>query len=102
MDIGMAFSSFLTHKNVSDEPIVAAIEKVEVQEIGQEKERKPVLFLEGQAKGLVLNKTNANTIAALYGPETDLWTGKMIELYATKCTFMGQLKDCIRVREPQE
>lgn len=59
---------------------------------------KLVLKFEGKEKGLVLNKTNATTIAAAYGPESDTWTGKNIFLYSTKVDFGGNLVDAIRVR----
>jgi len=49
-------------------------------------------------KKLVLNKTNAKTIAAMYGNETDDWVGKRITLYPTTTKFGRDTVDCIRVR----
>ena len=50
------------------------------------------------AKKLVLNKTNAKTIAKLLGNETDGWKGKAITVYPTTCKAFGETVDCIRVR----
>jgi hypothetical protein len=49
-------------------------------------------------KGLVLNKTNASSIAKLHGDETDYWIGKRITLIAEECDFKGKRTPCIRVR----
>ena len=34
------------------------------------------LKFQGAQKGMILNKTNANTIAAIYGPDTGGWMAK--------------------------
>ena len=49
-------------------------------------------------KRLVLNKTNAKSIAAVCGNDTEQWIGSKITLYATKCMAFGKQQDCIRVR----
>ncbi len=60
-----------------------------------EMQRRP----ESLQKRLVLNKTNARVIAALYGPVANEWIGKRITLYATTCQAFGKTTDCIRIRE---
>ena len=42
---------------------------------------KPVVKFEDEPMKLVLNRTNANAIATVYGNNTDNWMGKLIELY---------------------
>lgn len=74
----------------------------------REVKRQPLLRLT-TAKGdpislpLALNKTNAKTIAQLYGNNPRAWTGKLITLYPTTTEVGGRTEDCIRVRnqEPQ-
>lgn len=61
---------------------------------------KVILSFEGKEKGLVVNKTNAKIIASAYGPDTDHWVGKAIEIYPDKTMFGADLVDCIRVRIP--
>src|SRR6185436_3542211 len=66
---------------------------------GAEKEKKPVLYFQKATKGLVLNRTNAMTIAGLYGDEADEWGGKRISIYPTRIRAFGAMQDTIRVRE---
>jgi len=60
--------------------------------------KKPVLMFQGKKLGLLLNKTNAKTIAAMYSTDTRKWIGKRIAIYATTTMFGRQTVDCIRVR----
>jgi hypothetical protein len=59
---------------------------------------KPIVFFQGAEKGLVLNKTNANTIAGMYSPETSNWIGKQVTLFPTQVDFQGRQVAAIRVR----
>lgn len=63
------------------------------------KVKKPVVWFVEAKKGLVINVTNAKIIVALYGDETDGWTGKSIAIYPTRVKAFGEMQDCIRVRE---
>lgn len=75
------------------------IEKIEIEEIGRDKEKKPVIYFEEDGKGLVCNKTNARTIARLIGSEEfDEWIGKTINLYRCEVDFQGEMVDSIRVK----
>jgi|SRR5579862_5805356 len=68
----------------------------------QKKERKPVVHFKGARKPLALNRTNAKTIAALYGKDTVHWIGKRVTLYPTTTNFGPEEGiDCIRIR-PKE
>ncbi|NIA72448.1 hypothetical protein HBA54_28065 [Pelagibius litoralis] len=62
---------------------------------------KPALHFQNAEKPLVLNKTNASTIAAIYGEETQNWFGQKIEIYPTETDYQGKRVACIRVRAPQ-
>lgn len=61
-------------------------------------EKRPVLHFEGIRQMLVLNKTNALSIAALHGPELSGWIGKRVVLYPDKVAAFGAVTDAIRVR----
>ncbi len=50
---------------------------------------------------LVLNLTNANALAMLYGNNIDNWIGKLIELYPTRTQFGSSMVDAVRVRAPR-
>lgn len=62
------------------------------------KEARWVVTLKKARKRWVLNKTNATTIAKLYGPEANNWADKRVTLYVTKVDAFGETKDAIRVR----
>jgi hypothetical protein len=47
---------------------------------------------------LLLNKTNAKTIARLYGNNPGAWVGKLITLHPATTSVGGEDVDCIRVR----
>ena len=74
-------------------------EKVELYTPGHGKNFKGLLFFVGAKKKMVLNKTNARTIARLYGGELNGWKGKKIILYPTTCTCGGETVSCLRVRD---
>lgn len=59
---------------------------------------KPVVKFAGQKQGLVLNKTNATTIAGMYGEDYSQWAGKPVTLFPTTCEMAGETKSCIRIR----
>lgn len=80
------------------EPVVA-IDRVEYEAVGREKDRKAVVYFQGKEKGLVLNKTNAMKIVQLSGSgDTDDWNGFRIKIYATETEFAGETVECIRIK----
>src|SRR5690606_716958 len=64
-----------------------------------ETERRPVMRFAETPKKLVLNKTNAKTIAKLLGVDTATWIGQRITLYPTTTKFGRDTVECIRVRD---
>lgn len=48
---------------------------------------------------MVLNVTNTQTIAGLYGDYTEDWIGESIQIYATEVKAFGKLTNALRVRE---
>lgn len=74
-----------------------AMEDLRVQ--GGKKERRPVITFKDAKKRLVLNKTNAKSIAKLHGTDTNDWAGKQITMYPTKCMLGREQVDCIRIRD---
>lgn len=76
------------------------IRKIEIKEFdadGGGKERKPIIFFDGE-KQMVCNKTNGNAIAELYGEETDNWIGKEIVLVVRDVDFQGKSTPAIRIK----
>lgn len=78
---------------------IADVKRDELQMKGGKKQIKPVLYFEETGKKLVVNATNAETIAALHGREAEGWIGKRITLFPTRAKFGRETVDAIRVRE---
>jgi hypothetical protein len=96
MDIKAAFpGSFLKAADLQGRRVNVGIDRVTLEEVGGE--HKPVIYFIGKERGLVLNKTNGNIIAEMYGTETDNWHGCVITLYPAKVEFQGNIVAAIRV-----
>lgn len=103
-------STYLGAHDLQGRDVVLTIRRVVVEDLKTERgtERKPVVyFVETQRKAekdhtdekrLVLNKTNATTIAAMHGNEVNAWNGKRITLYAAPVSAFGKEVEAIRVR----
>lgn len=100
MNINDAFPSNYLKASDCEQPRVLTIKQVTIEEIGDDKDRKPVVHFHEVEQGLVLNRTNANMIAHRYGNETDQWNGKKIKLYVDQVSFQGRIVDAIRVKTP--
>ena len=92
-------SNYLKASDLKGTQPVVVIDRVEFEAVGRQKEMKPVLYLAGKEKGIVLNKTNATNISNLAGtPETNDWAGIRIRLYATHVEFQGEAVEAIRIK----
>src|SRR6516225_5724109 len=99
MDINTAFpSSYLKAADLLDGPTRRIITKVAVKDIRGD--RKVVMDFADDDKPLIVNKTNARTIARAYGSDTDRWIGKSIELVEALVDFQGSSVPAVRVRIP--
>lgn len=72
---------------------------VEIEQIRQD--MCPVLYFQGKDKGVVLNKTNARTISAAYGDDTEAWAGQPVELYEAEVMYEGKAVPGIRMTVPR-
>ncbi len=99
MQLNDAFpSKFITAADLRGQDHTVTIQDVQMGEVGQNSDVKPILFFVDKPKGMVMNKTNGNTIASTLGPDTDNWRGHSITIYPSVTTFNGEEVDCIRVR----
>ena len=101
MDINQAFpSKYLKASDIEGQRATVTISSATQEELGGD--LKVILYFQGKEKGMVLNKTNAYTISAMYGPITENWIGRQIELFATMVTFQGQPVPALRVAPPMQ
>jgi hypothetical protein len=82
-----------------DEAVSLKIAKIKIEEVGKDKDTKPVIYFEGEEKGFVANKTNCRAIAALTGSEeVEEWVGQTVRLYRTEVEYQGEMVESIRVK----
>ena len=98
MKIDQAFpSTYLKAAELGGRDLTLTIRSVQMEDMGSG-EMKPVVYFNNTEKGLVLNRTNANTIAGLYGLEMNDWSGKQVTIFPTQVDFRGDQVAAIRVR----
>lgn len=99
MRISSAFpSNYLKAADLQGHQVKVTIDRVETEVIGTES--KPILYFKGKEKGMVLNKTNANNIAAAFGDDTEEWDGAEIILFEAMVDFQGKTVPALRIRIP--
>lgn len=91
-------SKYLKSSDLKGQEVRVTMARVEREEIGQDK--KLVLYFKGKEKGMVLNKTNANTIGDFYGDDSDDWYDQPLILFAIRTEYQGKPVDGLRVRIP--
>lgn len=113
MDSRLLFpNDYLSAPDLQEKDVTLTISRLVQEELRTDKgneERWVIYFKEMEErhkkspkrrnKRLVLNKTNAASIAAVWGTETNNWIGNPITLFPTTCMAFGKQADCIRIRE---
>ncbi|HPA81148.1 MAG TPA: hypothetical protein PLS95_10080 [Thermoanaerobaculales bacterium] len=102
MNINDAFpSQYLKADDLGTSKPVVTISHVEMEEVGEGK--KPVLYFQGKARGMVLNKTNKERLVEFMGStETDDWAGKRVRLVVEKVDYAGKRVPAIRIHEVEQ
>lgn len=72
------------------------IASTSLEKVGDD--HKLVVYFRGTDRDLVLNKTNANCIAQMYGDETDNWAGRKITIIPTQTEYAGKTVPAIRIK----
>jgi hypothetical protein len=91
---------YLEGEALKGSTLTLTIRDIKVEEMKShkgKKEEKHVLYFRENAKGFVLNKTNAKRIAQMYGPTTGGWEGKPITLYTEEVQAFGETHNALRV-----
>jgi hypothetical protein len=93
--------NWLKAEDLKGNTVEAIIESSKEEVIGENNDKKLVVYLVGFDKGLVLNKTNWEKLKESWGSESDNWKNKKIRL----CTKMVPYKDkevpAIRIEIPE-
>ena len=100
MNVNKLFPSpYLKASDIGDAKPLVVIEKwsiIEMEENGR-MTSKGLLNFVGKDAGLVLNKTNADALTVMFGPEMDDWIGKKIKLYTKYVEFSGKNVLALRI-----
>lgn len=97
MRVSAAFpSNYIKASDLQGREVQVRIARIAMEDVGDD--HKPIVYFNGKEKGLVLNKTNANNIALMYGDETDAWIGQIITLFTAWVDFQGKSVEAIRVK----
>jgi hypothetical protein len=92
-------SNYLKASDLAGKERQVTISHIETRTFDNDTKRKPVaLFSETGTKGLVLNKTNFVTLAAIHGDNSDNWAGKTITIYPDFTSYQGKPIETIRIR----
>lgn len=90
-------SKYIAAADLQDNEVVVKITHVTTEEIGNKP--KFICYFAGKKKGLVLNKTNWNSIVRITGmDDSDDWTGLEICLFPTMVDFQGDSVPAVRVK----
>lgn len=92
-------SEFLRAAQLGGQSRRVTIEQANVEILGQGEKaaQKIVLKFAKVKQRLPLNKTNAQVLAGAWGPMTDNWLNRQVELRPEKVMFSGSMVDSIRV-----
>lgn len=98
MRINEAFpSQYIKAADLQGRDVTLIIKEVKLEDLGDD--TKPVVYFNKTDRGLVLNRTNATTIANNLGTdEMDQWAGKAITMFPTQTDFQGRQVEAIRIR----
>lgn len=91
-------SRYVKAADLGGREIKVIMQNVEREKLGDD--MKLVLYFKGKDRGLVLNKTNSNTIVDAYGDDTDDWFDQPLIMFSVMVDFQGKVGPAIRVRVP--
>jgi hypothetical protein len=89
-------SQFLKSSDVKTKHQIATISGLDFQEVGQNKDRKPVLSFENGVKPMVCNRTNFETLEDAFG-DSDSWPGHKVKIFCAPTSYQGKRVDGLRV-----
>jgi hypothetical protein len=91
-------SKYIKVEDLDGHPLVVTVARVTEELVGPEKDDKNVVYFREITKGLVLNRTNGESISELANSEdVDDWPGTRLQLYPAKTKYGGKTMPCIRV-----
>jgi hypothetical protein len=94
------FTPYLRAGDLPPEGASLTIAEVALEKMGFPREEKLVVSFDEMDKRLVLNKTNAMTLARAFGDDTQASVGQVVDLVVVPSSFDGKPIDVIRIEIP--
>ena len=91
-------SKYLKAADLGGKEVRVIMQHVEKEKLGDD--MKLALYFKGKEKAVILNKTNASTIADAYGDDSDDWFDQPLILFSVMVDFQGKVGPAIRCRVP--
>ena len=88
-------SKFMKADDLNGRSATYTVNGCTAEDVGDD--TKLVLAFSEIDRPLVLNTTNATTMAELHGPETDGWEGEKVKLVPATTQYQGKLVKCTRI-----
>jgi hypothetical protein len=98
-DYGYGESRYLKAEDLVGKTYNVAIEHVE--DVQFDRGVKPVIYFRGWKKGLVVNATNFDVLAAAIDGDSQKWVKHTVTLSGTKVPFSGKQVDSIKISVPK-
>jgi len=96
-------SKYLKAHDLKGKSPTVTIDRVVLEQVRGRKgtDTKAVVYFRGKAKGMLFNKTNAQSVTQIaHSPVTEQWAGVAVTLYATTDKFGTETHDVIRIKAP--
>lgn len=91
---------YLSATELGEKKPTLVISRVNVAKVEDDKGKardRPILFFSGVERGLVLCKTNALLLSAMFSEETDAWTGKKVTIHSEMVQVGPERKLGVRI-----
>ena len=89
-------SSYMKADDLKGRTAKHTISSCTAEKVGEGEKRLVLAFLEVSSL-MILDRTNTNMLAELYGPETSEWGGKVIKLAPSTTSFLGETVKYLRI-----
>jgi hypothetical protein len=91
-------SRWLRATDLAPEGQQVTIRNVTVEQIGEEREKKPIVSFDELDKELIVNVTNWTSIEELTGEDdSDNWPGHVVKLVRVRVPFGGKNVEAVRI-----
>jgi hypothetical protein len=76
---------------------IKSVQLVGLEDEKGKQQRRGVIHFKEAERGWILNRTNVEYLAAMFGQETDLWIGKRVTLLSVPVQFGAEKTEGIRI-----